>query len=65
MEFYNVKARKKVEVPDSQIKKLRTERQTKAGIQYRYAVTAEVDGSKLFKFVSESTYKSLDVPEIK
>ena len=65
MEFYDVKKREKVEVPDSQIKKLRTERQTKAGIQYRYAVTAEVDGSKLFKFVSESTYKSLNVPEVK
>jgi hypothetical protein len=63
MEFFNVKTRQKVDVPDSQIKKMKMQRQTSKGVQVRYAVTAEVGGTKLFKFVNEATYKALNVPE--
>jgi hypothetical protein len=63
MEFYNVKTRKKVRVPDTQIKKKKMKRKTAKGTQVRYAVTADVDGTKLFKFVSEDTFNSLKVPE--
>lgn len=65
MQFYNVKTRKKVDVPESQLKKQRFERKTSKGMQVRYAVTAEVDGTKLFKFVNEKDYKALSAPEVK
>lgn len=39
------------------------ERNTKSGKQVRYALTAEYQGSKLYKFVNEATYKSTNVPE--
>lgn len=63
MEFYNVKTRSKVEVPESNIKRQKFERKTAKGVQVRYAVVAVVDGTKLTKFVNEATYKSLKVPE--
>ncbi|MEI6512659.1 MAG: hypothetical protein WCO51_05210 [bacterium] len=63
MEFFNVKTREKVTVPDSDIKKLKIERKTSKGVQVRYAVTTEVGGTKLFKFVNEATFMSLNVPE--
>lgn len=58
MEFFNVKTRSKVNVPDSAVKTQKFERKTKSGkVQVRYALTAEHGGQKLFKFVNESTYK--------
>ena len=30
----------------------------------RYALTAEFEGAKLFKFVNEATFKSTDVKEV-
>lgn len=63
IEFYDVKKRAKVSVPVSQVKKKTFKRMTKNGTeQVRYAVTAEVDGSRLTKFVSKDTWDSLDVP---
>jgi hypothetical protein len=69
MEFYNLKTKKKVEIPDSEIKKRRNVRTTSGGIrQERYAVIAEVgvDGKplRMFKFVNKATFDSLDVPEL-
>lgn len=65
IEFYDVKKRAKVSVPVSQVKKKRYTRTTKNGSeQTRYAVVAEVDGSKLTKFVSQDTFNSLDVDEV-
>jgi len=65
MEFYDVRKRAKVSVPMSQIKKRTYTRVTKNGSrQTRYAAVAEVDGSKLTKFISEDTYNSLDVSVI-
>ena len=69
MEFFNLKTKLKVEIPDNQLKKRRSVRTTSGGKrQERYAVIAEVHegGAKplqLFKFVNKETFDSLDVPE--
>ncbi len=63
MKFYNLKTRSHVEVADDNIKKMKMTRKTKSGEQVRYAVTATVDGQKLFKFVSEKDYKASKAPE--
>jgi hypothetical protein len=64
MQFYNLKTRSHVDVPDNQIKKKKMVRPTKSGQQTRYALTAEYQGSTLYRFVSEATYKSTNAPEI-
>jgi hypothetical protein len=63
MQFYNLKTRSHVEVPDSAIKKTKMVRKTKNGEQVRYALKAVHDGAPLFKFVNEATFNSLNVPE--
>ncbi|MBP9798428.1 hypothetical protein KBC70_04780 [Candidatus Woesebacteria bacterium] len=64
IQFYDVKNRKKVDVPESQVKKVKYERQTKNGkMQVRYAVKAELNGVKLTKFVSQDMWMKLDAPE--
>ena len=67
MEFYSVKHRKKVSVPDSDMKKKVFEVKGKGGqMMTRYAVVAKstVDGDSvnLTKFVNKETYDSLNVP---
>lgn len=58
MQFYSVKERKMVDVPDNQVKTEKYERTTKSGSkQVRYALKAEHNGQKLTKFVDEATYK--------
>ncbi len=65
IEFYDVKKRAKVSVSASQVKKTKYERPTKdGGTQVRYAVKAEVDGSKLTKFVSKEVWDGLDAPVV-
>lgn len=64
MEFYNVKTRQKVDVAEKDIKKQKMEKKTSKGTtQVRYAAVTEVDGTRLFKFINEETYKNLNVPE--
>jgi hypothetical protein len=69
LEFFNLKTKQKVQIPDSDLKKRRSVRTTSGGKrQERYAVIAVVHegGSKplqLFKFVNKDTFDSLDVPE--
>ena len=63
MKFYNLKTRSHVEVPDANISKKKMVRKTKSGEQVRYALTAEYQGSKLYKFVNEATYKSTNAKE--
>lgn len=58
MQFYNLKTRSHVEIPDSDVKKKKMVRATKTGEQVRYAFTAQFEGTQLFKFVNEATYKS-------
>ena len=64
MEFYNLKTRSRVEIPESDITKHKMVRATKTGEQTRYAVKATYEGTPLTKFVSQDTYDSLkDVKE--
>ncbi|MCW5938052.1 MAG: hypothetical protein KF884_09160 [Fimbriimonadaceae bacterium] len=64
MKFYNLKSRMHVDVPESNVRKTKMVRKTKNGEQVRYALTAEHEGTKLFKFVNEATFKSTDVKEV-
>ena len=64
MQFYNLKTRSHVEIPDSDIKKKKMVRQTKSGEQVRYALTADYQGTQLFKFVNEATYKGSSAKEV-
>lgn len=66
MEFYNVKTKSKVDVPESNITKKKMVRKTKNGTtQTRYALIAKVDGMKLWKFVNQATYEKTNVKEEK
>lgn len=58
MQFYNLKTRSHVDVPEDQVRKMKMIRKTKSGEQVRYALTAEFNGSKLFKFINEKDYNS-------
>jgi hypothetical protein len=63
VEFYNVKLRKKVEVPESTVRKVKYERQTKSGgTSVRYGLRSEYEGTKMTKFVSQSDWEALDAP---
>ena len=63
VEFYNVKLREKVQVPDSAVRKVRFERETKSGkVSVRYGLRAEHDGVKMTKFVSQTDWEALDAP---
>jgi hypothetical protein len=69
VEFFNLKTKRKVEIPDTELKKRRSVRMTSGGKrQERYAAIAEVhEGGKalqLFKFVNKETFDRLDVPEV-
>ena len=65
IEFYDVKNRKKVSVPMSEVKKTKYVRTTKSGsTQTRYAVRANVGGVNLTKFVSEEMWMKLTVAEV-
>jgi len=63
MQFYNLKTRSHVEIPESDVRKMKMTRKTKSGEQTRYALTAEYQGSKLFKFVNEATYNESGAQE--
>ena len=67
MQFYSVKHRRPVEVPEGQCKKKIYEVKGRGGnMMTRYAVvaTATVDGSSvnLTKFISKPTFDSLNCP---
>ena len=64
MQFYNLKTRSHVDVPESSVRKMKMVRKTKSGEQTRYALTAEHEGSKLFKFINEADYKSSSAKEV-
>jgi hypothetical protein len=61
IEFYNVKKKQKVKIPDGEVKKVKFEKESKNGsIRVRYAFKAvDEDGTKLTKFCSEADYNSL------
>lgn len=58
MQFYNLKTRSHVDVPEANVKKKKMIRKTKSGEQTRYALMAEYEGTTLYKFINEATYKS-------
>lgn len=63
VQFYDVKSRQKVTVPQSEVKKTKYERTTKDGkTQVRYALRGEHNGTKLTKFVSEADWNAIDAP---
>lgn len=64
MKFYNLKTRSHVDVPEAQVNKTKMVRKTKTGTQTRYALTANYNGSKLYKFVNEATFKATNVKEV-
>ncbi len=63
MQFYNLKTRSHVDVPDTDVHKMKMVRATKNGEQTRYAFTATHEGQKLFKFVSEKAYQDSTAKE--
>lgn len=63
MQFYNLKTRSHVDVPEADVRKKKMVRKTKSGEQTRYALTANYQGSTLYKFVNEATYKSSSAKE--
>jgi hypothetical protein len=63
MQFYNLKTRSHVEVPEGDVRKKKMLRKTKTGEQTRYAMTASYQGSTLYKFVNEATYNASSAKE--
>jgi hypothetical protein len=65
VEFYNMKLKRKVSVPQERLQKQVFSKPGAAGgVQRRYALVAEAEGTKMFKFVNAATFNSLDVPEV-
>jgi hypothetical protein len=69
LQFYNLKTKQTVEVPESKMKKRKSVRTTSRGTrQERYAVVADVDVDgkpvRMFKFVNKATFDSLHIPEV-
>jgi hypothetical protein len=63
MQFYNVKTRSHVDVPDSKLKKKQYVRETSKGNQIRFAARATLDdGTSLTKFITKEEYENLNVP---
>lgn len=63
MQFYNLKTRSHVDVPESDVRKTKMVRKTKTGEQTRYAFTANYNGTRLFKFVNEAAFKASTAAE--
>tara|TARA_R110001592_G_scaffold185937_1_gene430155 strand:- start:398 stop:589 length:192 start_codon:yes stop_codon:yes gene_type:complete len=61
IEFYNVRKKEKVSIPESQVEVVVYKSTTKTGKKVkRYGVKAvDADGTKLTKFVNEAVYNSL------
>lgn len=59
MQFYDVKTRKFVEVPDRDVKKIRFD--TKRG--YRYALYGVHNERRVTRFVSQKTFEESSFPE--
>jgi len=64
MEFYDLKSRTKVNVPDADVSKKKMIRKTKTGEQVRHALVGAYEGRSLFRFVSEKDYNAANVKEV-
>ena len=61
IEFYDVKLRQKVQIPESQVRKTSYEREGKDGkTNVRYAFRATNQGTRLTRFVSKTDWDALD-----
>lgn len=65
IQFYNVKTKQKISIPQEKIKKVKYERRTSQGVTTSYALRAESEGLRLTKFVSKQDWDSLEVPQEK
>jgi hypothetical protein len=64
IQFYDVKSRAKVSVPESAVRKVKYERVAKNGkTVVRHALRATHNGTNLTKFVSRDDWEALDAPE--
>jgi hypothetical protein len=59
VEFYNVKTRQKVSIPEGQIKKVIYRDKDNPNARPRYALRAQQDGTNLTKFVNQETFESM------
>lgn len=59
MSFYNVKTRRRVDVPEALLQKQVVIR--RHGVP-SYAVTAECEGFRLYRFVTKQEFDALKVP---
>jgi hypothetical protein len=64
MQFYNLKTRSHVDIPEADVRKKKMIRKTKSGEQVRYALTANYEGTNLYKFVNEATFTSSNAKEV-
>ena len=65
IEFYDVKLREKVQIPESEVKKVKYEKTSKEGkVNVRYAFKAVNEGTNLTKFASKDDWDALDAPEV-
>jgi hypothetical protein len=63
IEFYDVKLRQKVQIPESEVRKTTYERESKGGkTNVRYALRATNQGTNLTRFVSKNDWDGLDAP---
>jgi hypothetical protein len=63
IEFYDVKKREKVQIPESQVRKTTYEKAGKEGkVNIRYAFRATNEGTNLTKFVKKEDWEGLDAP---
>lgn len=60
IQFYDVKSRQKVEIPESEIRKTTYSKEGSSSI--RYALRATHNGTNLTKFVKKDDWDGLDVP---
>lgn len=65
MEFYDLKSRSKVNVPEGDVSKKKIVRKTKSGEQTRHALMASYQGRTLYKFVNEKDFNAANVKEVK
>ena len=64
IQFYDVKTRQKIGVPESEVRKTRFVKDTKdGGTRTTYAFRTTHEGRRLSKFCSREDWESLDVPE--
>jgi hypothetical protein len=61
IEFYDVKSRQKVEIPENEIRKTTYTKEGSSSV--RYALRATYQGTNLTKFVKQEDWERLNVPE--